>query len=117
MTPINAFALLTDQGHLKGWYANVTEPARLDTVVNPPLLIWHDLFVDLVGLPDNSFVIRDDDELLASGLRQSCPALHERILEARSDLIRKFEAELPPFVASSQLEKILAVWKRHETAL
>jgi hypothetical protein len=107
--PINAFAVLTAGGYLKGWYANVARPARLDSSTNPPVLIWHDLFVDLVGLPDKTFTIRDDDELQASGLHHLDPELHEGILRARSELIRRFECELPPFTAVSDTAQFAAL--------
>ena len=96
--PVNAFAVLTADDQFKGWYANVTHPARLDLTTDPPVLVWHDLYVDLVGLPDNTFTIRDDDELLASRLGDLDPDLHERILRARSEMIWRFERRLPPFV-------------------
>ena len=95
--PFNAFAVFSPDDDLKGWYANVTHPARLDVAADPPVLIWHDLFLDLVGLPDGSFTLRDDDELLASGLANADPELHARIVGAQSELIRRFERRLPPF--------------------
>ena len=95
--PFNAFAVFSPNERLKGWYANVTHPARLDVAADPPVLIWHDLFLDLVGLPDGSFTLRDDDELLASGLANANPELHARIIGARSELIRRFECRLLPF--------------------
>lgn len=98
--PINAFAVLTAEGQFKGWYANVTRPACLDVSTDPPILTWHDLYIDLVGLPDNTFVIRDDDELAASGLHALDPGLHEEILWARSEMIRRFEQGAPPFAAA-----------------
>ena len=107
--PINAFAVLSTGGQLKGWYANVTRPARLDLSTDPPALIWHDLFVDLVGLPDKTFTMRDDDELHASGLHHLDPELHEDILTARSELIRRFEGELPPFTAVFDTARIAAL--------
>lgn len=107
--PLNAFAVLTAEGHLKGWYANVTRPARLDLSTDPPVLIWHDLFVDLVGLPDKTFTIRDDDELEASGLHHLDPELHESILRGRSELIRRFERELPPFAAVSEMARLASL--------
>ena len=45
--------------------------------------------------------VRDDDELLASGLAEADPELHARIVEARSELIRRFEHRLPPFANPS----------------
>jgi Protein of unknown function (DUF402) len=107
--PFNAFAVLTAGSHLKGWYANVTRPARLDLSTAPPNLIWHDLFVDLVGLPDKTFTIRDDDELQASGLHHLDPELHESILRARSEMIRRFERELSPFAAVPDAARIAAL--------
>jgi uncharacterized protein len=101
--PFNAFAVYSSDGRLKGWYANVTHPAWLDFTKDPPHLFWHDLYVDLVGLPDGSFSIQDDDELHASGLAGTDPELHARILEARSELVRLFERRLPPFAETSSL--------------
>jgi uncharacterized protein len=95
--PFNAFAVFSPADQLKGWYANVTHPAWLDVGQDPPILIWHDLFLDLVGLADGSFTIRDEDELLASGLSHAEPELYARILEAQSELVRRFEHRLPPF--------------------
>ena len=95
--PFNAFAVLTPQKLLKGWYANVTHPARLEVDGEPPSLNWHDLYVDLVGFPDGRYVVRDDDELHDSGLAQSDPALHARILAARAEMIRRFARRMPPF--------------------
>jgi hypothetical protein len=101
--PYNAFAVFSPQDHFKGWYANVAHPARLDATIDPPVLFWHDLYLDLVGLPDGSFTVRDDDELLASGLAEADPALQARILAARSELIRRFQDQLPPFADASQM--------------
>jgi uncharacterized protein DUF402 len=101
--PYNAFAVFSPQDHFKGWYANVAHPARLDATRDPPVLIWHDLYLDLVGLPDGSFTIRDDDELLASGLADVDPELQVRILAARSELIRRFQHRLSPFADASRM--------------
>jgi uncharacterized protein len=110
----NAFAVFSSADQLKGWYANVTHPARLDATQDPPVLIWHDLFLDLVGLADHSFTIRDEDELLASGLSHAKPELYARILEAQSELIRRFELGLPPFAS---LPTITALRNRHRQKL
>jgi hypothetical protein len=97
--PLNAFQVFTAEGDFKGWYANVTHPAHLDLSADPPVLIWHDLYVDLVGLPNKTYTIRDDDELEASKLNELDPPLYQRIHWARTELIRRFERELSPFVA------------------
>ncbi len=93
----NAFAVYAPDGPLKGWYANVTYPARLDRRASPPVLTWHDLYVDLVGLPDGTFAVRDESELDESGLREADPALFERIGCSRNELLRRFAAGVPPF--------------------
>jgi hypothetical protein len=95
----NAFAVFSPMGRFRfrGWYANVTFPARLHTQTNHPTLFWHDLYVDLVGLPDGAYTVRDDDELLASGLQILAPDLYARIISARGELIAHFEGRLPPF--------------------
>jgi uncharacterized protein len=101
--PYNAFAVSSPQDHFKGWYANVAHPARLDFTMEAPVLYWHDLYLDLVGLPDGSFTVHDDDELLASGLAEANPELQAGILAARSELIRRFHHQLPPFADASQM--------------
>ena len=95
--PFNAFAVLTPAARLKGWYANVTHPARLDTSTAPWQLFWHDLYVDLVGFPDGRFVVRDDDELGDSGMAHLDRALYQRIVAARADLIQRFTGQQAPF--------------------
>lgn len=95
--PFNAFAVSAPDGHLRGWYGNVTHPARLDAATTPPTLFWHDLYLDLVGLPDGWFTLRDEDELAASGLAKRDPGLYQTIMEAGDELVRRFSAGLPPF--------------------
>jgi hypothetical protein len=95
--PFNAFAVFASDGHLRGWYGNVTHLARLDSTTTPPTLFWHDLYLDLVGLPDGRFTLRDEDELAASELAKRDPGLYQTIMEARDELVRRFSAGLPPF--------------------
>ncbi len=101
--PFNAFAVFSPQDSFKGWYANVAHPARLDTTADPPILYWHDLYLDLVGFLDGSFTLHDDDELLASGLADVSPDSHAHILEARSELIQRFQRRLAPFADASPM--------------
>jgi hypothetical protein len=96
----NVFAISRPDGSFAGWYANVTYPAWLDETAATPVLIWHDLYVDLVGLPDGSFTIRDDDELGASGLQHRDPKLYACILGARGALIERFRQRRLPFAES-----------------
>lgn len=93
----NAFAVHAPDGALKGWYANVTHPARLDVSVVPAALIWHDLYVDLVGLPDGTFTVRDEDELEASALAERDSRLYQQILGGRDAIVDRFRRELVPF--------------------
>jgi uncharacterized protein len=109
--PFNAFAVFSAKKRFKGWYANVTHPARLDVAADPPVLIWHDLFLDLVGVPDGSFTLRDGDELRASGLANVDPELHSRIVGAQSELIRRFKHRLPPF---ADLQAMTPSQARHQ---
>ena len=95
--PFNSFTVLTPEGQLKGWYANVTYPPRLASAGEALQLIWHDLYIDLVGFPDGRFVIRDDDELADAQLERTEPPLYRRIGAARAELIRRFTGRQAPF--------------------
>ncbi len=95
--PFNVFAVHDPSGALRGWYANVTHPTRVDVSEPVPLLIWQDLYLDLVAFPDGSFVSMDDDELAASGLARTDPVLCRRIIAARDELVRRFQARRFPF--------------------
>ncbi len=95
--PFNAFAVFAPDGRLRGWYANVTHPAALDARTDPPRLVWHDLYLDVVGLPDGTEVVRDEDELVASSLMERDPPLAAAILAARDELLRRFARRTVPF--------------------
>ncbi len=102
LADFNAFALYAPNGAFKGWYANVAYPARLHGETVPPTLVWHDLYVDVVVLPNGMTIVCDEDELAASGLAQSDPLLHRRILQARDEILRRSGRRLPPFDASQK---------------
>jgi hypothetical protein len=102
--PFNAFAVFGTDGGLKGWYANVDWPAVLETEGEETLLVWNDLFIDMVALPDGSVTVLDEDELEESGLTLTDPALHDRILAARDELVARFHARRPPFEALDRIE-------------
>ena len=93
----NAFAVHAPNGAFRGWYANVTYPTRFDPKPSPPCLIWHDLFVDVVAVPGGSPSVRDEDELAASGLATTSPALHGRILAARDEILDGVKSRVFPF--------------------
>ena len=99
--PFNAFGVLDPAGALRGWYANVTRPAHLAADpenTGTTILVWHDLYLDVVGLPDGSSVVRDENELAASGLESRDPELHAEIVEAARELTRRFAKSVIPFV-------------------
>ena len=102
--PYDLFTVFDPHGRLKGWYGNVAWPAVLETEGDAPVLVWHDLFVDIVAAPDGRMAIEDEDELDESGLATSDPELHARVLAARDELIARFRTARPPFGASSRLE-------------
>jgi predicted RNA-binding protein associated with RNAse of E/G family len=95
--PYNLFSVFAPDGRLRGWYANVTYPSCLDRTTAPPTLYWHDLYLDVVALPDGTTVVRDEDELAASGLAASDPALHAVILAARDELLARRRDGAFPF--------------------
>lgn len=102
--PYNAFAVFAASGELKGWYANVDWPAVLEDGAGEVLLVWNDLYIDLVAAADGRFEVRDEDELEESGLRSSDPVLYSRILTARDELLARFHARRPPFCVPHRIE-------------
>ncbi len=93
----NVFAVHAPGGALRGWYANVTYPIRFDPAPAPPRLTWHDLFLDVVVLPDGRRSIRDEDELAASGIADADPVLHARILAGRDAILERVRCRIFPF--------------------
>ena len=64
----NVFEVIAPEGVTRGWYANVTYPSWMESVRDVTTVYWHDLFVDLVVLPDGTMTIRDEDELEEANL-------------------------------------------------
>lgn len=95
--PFNGFTVVSPEGTIRGWYANVTYPATLDTTTEPWTLIWQDLFLDLVGFPDGNYAICDEDELAEADLLGSDPVLHGAILAAGTELVARFQRRNVPF--------------------
>lgn len=101
LMPFNVFAVFAPGDHLRGWYANITYPAFLRGRGETLELIWHDLYLDLIGLPDGHHVILDEDELDDSGLRDHDRELYERIKRAQAAVTARFVAGDYPFNAMS----------------
>ena len=88
LLPFNAFAVLSPTGDLRGWYANVTYPAFLERAdsSHPLTLVWHDLYLDLVGLAHGRLP-SGRGRTGGSGLKTiSLGRLHAEILEAAEEL-------------------------------
>jgi predicted RNA-binding protein associated with RNAse of E/G family len=95
--PFNVFAVHAPDGPRRGWYANVTYPSTLDVTTSPPTLFWHDLYLDVIALPDGSIHVRDEDELEEAGLARSAPGLHRAIVAAKDEIVRRIGAREDPF--------------------
>ncbi len=107
--PFNAFAVFTCRGRLRGWYANVALPAFLGSASSDgmPTVVWHDLYLDLVGLQDGRYAMRDHDELEASALAAHDPGRYRDIIAAGRELTRRFTTGEPPFVSPAELAAFL----------
>lgn len=93
----DAFALFASDGRLKGWYGNVTWPSTFEQGPDCETVVWHDLYLDLIGFPDGHYLILDEDELEASDLMESEPDLVTLILLARDTMIDRFTGRDFPF--------------------
>jgi hypothetical protein len=101
--PYDGFAVYDPDGVLKGWYANVTYPAFFDAGSDDRVLIWHDLFVDIIAAPSGELVVLDEDELEGANLLATDPVLYRRILTARDELLERFRIRQAPFRSPERL--------------
>jgi len=67
-----------EDGHLKGWYCNITLPAE----ISPQQVAYVDLALDVLVFPDGRQLVLDEDEFAALDLDpatriQALAALHE----------------------------------------
>ncbi len=98
----NAFAVISPEGELRGWYGNVTYPAFVDEGEGDPVLVWHDLYLDVVILPDGTMHLLDDDELAESGLPSTQPDFAKAIVQARRDLINIIPTLIPSSIPGGE---------------
>lgn len=79
----NVFAVYDiDSGELKGWYCNITRPARFES----EHIYAEDLALDLVVFPQGDWVVLDRDEFEALGLpEQDQQAAERAILDLIND--------------------------------
>jgi hypothetical protein len=71
-------------GSLRGWYCNVSTPARLDG----EMLTYHDLALDLLVFPDGRQIVLDEDEFSSLELPVGD---RERALSALNELRAGFK--------------------------
>ncbi len=102
--PYDGFAVYDPDGVLKGWYANVAYPMFFDSGSDDHVLIWHDLFVDIVATPSGEVVVLDEDELEDADLLTTDPVLYRRILAARDELLERFHIRQAPFRSPDRLD-------------
>lgn len=95
--PFNLFSVISPEGVLRGWYANVTYPTVVEQIGDEIRLFWHDLFLDVVALPDGGVFVLDEDELEESELLLREPELHAQIIHAKDDLVRRAQSREFPF--------------------
>lgn len=91
----NAFATFRPNGEFVGWYCNITHPTCVDDVSRE--ISWHDLYVDVIVLPDGIVIVLDEDELAESGLAATDPDLHVTIMSARDEVLEMISANAYPF--------------------
>jgi predicted RNA-binding protein associated with RNAse of E/G family len=93
----NLFEIFGSDGRKRGWYANVTYPARIELEPDPPTIYWGDLYIDVIGLPGREPEIRDEDELEASGIGENDLALYREVVDAQDEILKRFQAGIAPF--------------------
>lgn len=98
--PFNAFALYTPSHELKGWYANVTLPSWVEGQNNAWVVVWQDLWLDVVAAPGSAPLNLDDDELEDSGLADRDRSLFDAIIGAREELLILLASKSGPFSPS-----------------
>jgi predicted RNA-binding protein associated with RNAse of E/G family len=90
----NIFEVRSSAGTLKGWYCNVTRPARLEGEV----LISEDLALDLFVAPDRRHLLRlDQEEFEALALDVTEPDVYATALRALDELEEMARMGVPPF--------------------
>lgn len=87
----NVFQIYSDRGELKGWYCNITRPARLDGAE----LHFTDLALDLFVYPDGSALPLDVEEFEEKALSEYEPT---DVTAARAGF-----AELERFAAEGRM--------------
>src|SRR5258707_11108881 len=90
----NIFEIHTAEGHLKGWYCNIAEPASIAAGV----VASRDLLLDLWGDPHGGGQVLDEDPFSSAELDDATP---RRAPHALLELKAPLQARPPPFHAIS----------------
>ena len=86
----NIFEIRASDGRLKGWYCNITRPAR----ISEDEVAAEDLALDLWVAPDGSLCVLDEDEFVDLPLS---PEERKAAREALSELKTLVTRREPPF--------------------
>ena len=86
----NVFEIRASDGRLKGWYCNVTRPAR----ISADEVTAEDLALDLWVAPDGEMRVLDEDEFAALPLT---PAEREAAQQALAELQEMVAQKAAPF--------------------
>jgi hypothetical protein len=86
----NIFEICASDGHLKGWYCNVTRPARIAAGE----VAAEDLALDLWVQPDGQMLVLDADEFAALPLASAEREAAQQALAELQALVRR---RRPPF--------------------
>ncbi len=93
----NIMVIYSLAGILKGWYCNITEPAQ----IRETEILWRDLALDLLVLPDGRQLLLDEDEF-----EDLHPSAEWRVqAQQATDRLRQWVHERHlPFTLSSELD-------------
>lgn len=84
----NIFAVYRSNGAYAGLYANVTAPPTLEHDRERGwTVIWPDLWLDVIKLPDGTVAVLDEDEFDESGISVADPEL-ARLIENTCDELK-----------------------------
>jgi hypothetical protein len=93
----NAFLVVAPNGERRGWYANVTYPVELKVDLAGPLLVWRDLYIDVIVRGDGTVAVQDEDELADANLAQRAPNVYKKILATRDLILGRIQEGSYPF--------------------
>ncbi|MDX2161829.1 MAG: DUF402 domain-containing protein [bacterium] len=83
-----------DDGRLKGWYCNITRPARFDLAAVPALIRAEDVALDVFVSPHGTVRVLDEDEFAALNLPTAEQAAAWDAVATIQALVK---ARTPPF--------------------